>query len=195
MRTVEVVGATRLDTAAVTEALSSQKNVPLTLIDRSAVEEALGQFSIIQSYSLEMVPPHTMVVRVIERQPIAAVATTNGFELVDPAGVVIETTPERPAGFPLVLAVAPDPESAPFQAIANALLSVSPELVARLDTVTATTGEDVVFKFADNGLNVIWGSSEDSAVKSVILEKMVAALAGQPVTNIDVSSIDAPVYS
>ncbi|WP_344705221.1 cell division protein FtsQ/DivIB [Klugiella xanthotipulae] len=195
LQQIQVLGAERLDTAAVVKALFSQENVPLTLLDEGQIQEALSDFPVIQSYSLETLPPHTLVIRVAERQPVMSRVVSGGFSLVDPAGVVIETQAERPAGYPVASSLPADPRAPAFIAVAAALQAVPADLLPRIDSVTATTADNISFVLVDSGINVIWGSAQDSSLKGVILDRMIAALAAQEVTVIDVSSTEAPVFS
>ena len=39
-----------------------------------------------------MVPPDTLLIHIVERAPIGVIAAADGFRLVDPAGVTIDTT-------------------------------------------------------------------------------------------------------
>ncbi len=195
LQTVEVVGASRLDVAAVSRALSSQKDVPLTLLDRSQIERELAQFPVIQEYAVELIPPHTMLVRVVERQPVLLVQTEGGFSLVDAAGVAIGVQPERAPGLPVLVGVTPDAASAAFGAIVDAVGALPAQLTARIDTITASSADAVSFSLPDAGVQVVWGSASDAGAKAMVLERLLAALAGQGIRFIDVSSVDAPVYS
>ncbi|WGD36467.1 FtsQ-type POTRA domain-containing protein [Lysinibacter sp. HNR] len=195
LRTIEVVGAERLDAAAVVEALDGHQGVPLSLIDRGRVQSDLEQFSIIQSYSLELRPPHTMVVRIIERNPVMSVHTETGFSLIDSAGVTVETAAERPAGFPLVVNVPVDADSRVFQATTEAVRTLPPDVMALIDTVTAGTENEVSFQLRDSGITVVWGSSKESPRKGAVLRGALAGLADRNVTSINVASPENIVFS
>ncbi len=195
LQTIQIVGATRLDTAAAVSALEAQKNVPLPVVDKSTVEATLKNFSIVQSYSVELVPPHTMLIRVVERVPILAVQTPDGFDLVDPVGVVVEHSAGRPEGFPLSVNVPLDPASPVFSAVSEAVRALPADVAAQVDTVTASTQNDVAFQLRSSGVQVVWGSAKDSARKGVVLKSALAGLAGRPVTSINVASPDNIVFS
>src|SRR6185437_9860749 len=79
-----------------------QLGTPLPLIDYSKVRKELEGFPLIRSYSTEADPPGTLVVRIVERVPIALLKVPSGFQLVDQAGVVMQTTAERPGGYPVI---------------------------------------------------------------------------------------------
>lgn len=194
LQKITVVGAQRLDPNAVSESLSSQLGKPLAFVDQKSVHEALSSFSLIQEYSIETMPPHELIVRIVERKPVLNLKRGENFDLVDPAGVVIETGPERIPGYPIGEGLVVDVNSPAFEATAQSLAYMQADLAAQVNTAAATTDQDVTFTLA-SGLTVIWGSSEQSVRKSVLVNKMLAALAGRPINTINVSSTEAPVFS
>jgi len=192
VRTIDVVGTSRLSADAVRGALQGQLGVPLTLVDDGSIRSALAAFPEVESFAVEERPPSTLRVSIVERAPIASVVSpSGGFDLVDAAGVVLQHGAERPAGYPLAVDVAGNPTDAGFAAMVPVLRSLPPELLGQIDTVTATGHDDV--SFVIGSIRVVWGSADDSALKSVILQRIMGAYAGQPVSVIDVSSTQAPV--
>ena len=191
LRTIEVVGTSRIPATDVSAALADQLGIPLPLIDPDLVKDELSQFTLIQSYVTESRPPHTLVVRIVERVPVGVIVGPAGFDLVDAAGIVIETNPERPAGYPLI--EAPDGIiSAGFEAAA-AVLTVLPESIrAQLDSVTAVTTDDVTLSLL-GGEQVVWGSPEQSEYKAVVLAALLIGNPAGTVNEYDVSSPDSAV--
>lgn len=194
LQKITVVGTERLDPNAVVESLSGQLGTPLALLNEQSIHSSLTAFSLIQEYTLETRPPHELIVRIVERQPVLNLKRGETFDLVDPAGVVIESSPERVAGYPLGEGLVVDVNSPAFQATARSLAYMQADLAAQVDTATATTDQDVTFRLG-SGLIVIWGSAEESTKKSVLVTKMMASLGGQSVSVLNVSSTEAPVFS
>jgi len=194
LRTITVVGAERLDPAVVSERLESQLGTPLALLNTDDIRGALGEFTLIEAYSLETLPPHELVVRIVERKPVITLKRGDVFDLVDPAGVVIDSSAERIPGYPLGEGLVVDVNSPAFTATAKSLAYMQPELSAQVNVATASTDQDVTFVLA-SGLTIFWGSSEDSVRKSVLVNTMLTSLAGQPVSSLDVSSVQSPVFS
>ncbi|WP_158437730.1 FtsQ-type POTRA domain-containing protein [Naasia lichenicola] len=194
LRTVAVEGAARLSATEVEAVLDDQLGTPMPLLDRSTIAADLAGFPIIRSYVLESRLPDTLVVRVVERTPIGAVQTAAGYELVDATGVTVQTTGERPAGFPLIRlesagstgTTAVDRTSVGFTAASSVLAALPVELLGQLDSITARTVDDVTLQL-NTGQRVVWGSASDSATKA---EHLTALLAQHPttVTEYDVSS-------
>jgi cell division protein FtsQ len=190
LRNVQVEGASRIPPETLVQALDDQLGTPLPLLDLGEVKEKLGAFPLIQSYSTESRPPDTLVVRVVERTPIASVrASGGGFQLVDPAGVVVESADERPAGFPVIDVGAAGVANARFEAAAQVLVALPPDFLAQVDVVNATTKDDVSLVLAD-GKRVVWGSADESDVKAARLPALVKATADRDVAEYDVSSPD-----
>lgn len=188
---ITVTGAERLDPAAVTEALDEHTGTPLALLDHGAIRDDLRAFPLIRSYSTEVVPPHTLVVRLVERTPIGAVERADGVALVDAAGVVVDSTAERPPGVPLIEAGDADAESIAFRSAAAVLAALPADLVARIDVISATTRDDVTFSFADTGHRVRWGSAERSDYKARVLAAAIATSDQSVAWQYDVSAPDS----
>lgn len=186
---VTVVGASALDPSAVEEALSGQVGRPLALVDDSAVKAALMAFPLIETYALEAKPPHDLTVRIVERTPVGVIESDAGYTLVDAAGVALSTTPEPPAGQP-VLHVTGGTESDAFESVGLVVRSLPADVRANLAEVTASTLDDVALKLT-TGLTVVWGSADDSILKSATLSSVLVAR--PDARSVDVSSYQVPV--
>ena len=193
VRGVQVAGASRVDVAAVEAALAPLAGTPLALVDQAEVHQALVPFPLIQRYTIETIPPHTLVVRLEERVPVLALPSDAGFDLVDPAGVTVEQSEARPEGVPLAEGVAATRSSAAFSEVARVLRDVPPELRAQFATATASTGQDVSFVL-QSGVQVVWGEADETPRKAVVLAAILGALGERPVSLIDVSSSEAPIF-
>ncbi|WP_311244389.1 FtsQ-type POTRA domain-containing protein [Microbacterium sp. WCS2018Hpa-23] len=186
---ITVVGATTLDPAAVEAALAAQIGTPLASIDSSEVKASLLAFPLIETYALEAKPPHDLTVRIVERTPVGVIRSDAGYTLVDAAGVALATTSDQPAGQPL-LDIEGGTDSAAFESAGLVVRSVPADLRATLTGVRATSPDDVTLTLR-SGLTVVWGSSEDSPMKSEALSK---TLIGRPdASTIDVTSPHAVV--
>lgn len=184
---ITVVGTDTLDGASVQEALSSQQGRPLALVDSSEVKEALTSFPLIETYALEVRPPHELVVRITERTPVGVLASDAGHSLVDAAGVILATTPTAPKGHPK-LEITGGLDSRAFRAAGTVVRSLSTELRSALVTVRASSGDDVAL-ILSGGTTVIWGSPEDSSQKSMNLSAIMKAV--PDARSYDVSSTEA----
>ncbi|QPZ39872.1 FtsQ-type POTRA domain-containing protein [Paramicrobacterium chengjingii] len=189
VRTITVEGATLVNSDGIVTDLQSQIGTPLPLVDQRAIKASLVKYPLIQSYTVEAVPPSTLIVRLVEREPLGLVDSGTGFALVDAAGVTLRTSEKRIDGFPIIDTDA-DPESRGFQAAVAVLRALPDEVRAAVDTVSATTRDDVVLVFADSGAEVRWGSAEDSALKARALTELMSAYPPDNVSLYDVSSAE-----
>lgn len=174
LTTIEVTGASRLDPAAIVEALDEHVGTPLAFLAADEIAADLADFTLVRSFATEIVPPNTLIVRIVERAPIGARETPAGVESVDAAGVVIEVTDAAPEGVPLI-EVPADDEGTAFAAVADVLVAVPKDLVARIASVSATTRDDVTFELRESGHVVIWGDAERSAQKLRVLNAALTA--------------------
>lgn len=175
LREIRVTGTTRLDAVQVREAVESQLDTPLALLDFDVLRSDLSGFPLIRSYVTETVPPHTLVIHITERQPVAALLTGAGYLLLDPAGVEIERSETRPAGVPLLDLAEEEIAGDAFDSAIEVLLALPEPLLAQVDSVSATTMDDVTLVFAGVGQRVVWGSAAQSELKARVLERLMGA--------------------
>ncbi|ROS54236.1 FtsQ-type POTRA domain-containing protein [Frigoribacterium sp. PhB24] len=173
LQTIRVEGTDRVDASAVRTALDGQIGTPLALIDFDEVTRELAAFPLIASYVTETAPPHTLVVRIQERQPVATVAAGDGFELVDPAGVVVQRLDARQEGVPLVDVGGAALDGPAYRSVAEVLLALPVTLRSTVGTVTASTADDVTLQLT-SGERVVWGSADESAKKAQVLAGLIA---------------------
>ncbi|RFA21352.1 hypothetical protein B7R25_06845 [Subtercola boreus] len=197
VRAISVEGTSRIDSAQVQSALSDQVGRPLALVDYGRMESELSGFPLIQSYSTESSLPNTLVVRIVERQPVGAVAAASGagFDLVDPAGVVVSHSDARPDGFPVIDLSGTAIGSPGFLGATAVLRALPAALLANVDTISAATPDSVTFTVAGGGQKVMWGSSANSALKALVLDKLIATQNADATLTYDVSSPESPVVS
>lgn len=193
LQEITVVGTSRVDPAAIHDALDNQMGTPLALVDFDEITAKLALFPLIRSYTTEAVPPHTLVVTIVERQPIGMVDNGSDYAVVDPAGVVIESAPDVVAGIPIIDAGQPTITNPAFASAIEVLLALPPELLARVESISATTQDDVTFVLAGDIQSVIWGSADRTAFKARVLAALIATQAATTRLEFDVSAPDAPV--
>lgn len=193
LRRIEVVGTDRVDSGAVVRAVDGQLGTPIALVDQARIGRELAAFSLIRSYQLQFVPPDTLEIRVTERSPVVAVQTATGYNTVDPSGVVIESSPNRPAGLPLArLQSGQRLGDARFVAMSEVLLALPDSVLATVDTASAPTVNSVTFTIGGTR-TVVWGSTDDSALKARVLTLLLGANGSKRGTY-DVSSPRSPVF-
>jgi cell division protein FtsQ len=193
VRTIEVTGTSRLDPATVQAAVSDQLGRPLALVDEGAIREELAQFPLIKSFAIEALPPSGLGIRIVERTPVAQVQTAAGWDVVDPAGVVVQSSAEQVAGYPVYDLAGTQLGGAAFVAAGSALAALPADLLGQVASVTAATPDSVTFTFGGAGQRVVWGSAEQSTLKTLILQRLIATQDPGRAVEYDVSSPDSPV--
>ncbi|MGV8857032.1 FtsQ-type POTRA domain-containing protein [Rhodoglobus sp.] len=188
LRTVVVDGTNRIDPAEIQTAVETQEGTPLALLDFDAITKELSVFPLIRSYVTEIVPPDTLLVHIVEREPIGSISVDGVFRMVDPAGITIQESAERIEGVPLIDTGGADTSSPAFAAVTEVLLSLPPDLRAQVTSASATTKDDVSFVLAGVGQRVVWGSAGDSAKKAVLLASLISITDAGRAGEFDVSA-------
>lgn len=100
MDTVEVHGTSRVDAATVRTAAAIEEGAPLLFLDDAAVERRVEQLPGIASASVSTELPGTVVIDVVERQPVAwaAAPPPEKTALLDASGRVIAREVDPPTG-------------------------------------------------------------------------------------------------
>lgn len=194
VKEIQVSGGSDELNGAVSEALHPLQGKPLAFVKDTEVHDALQQFALIQDYDVQRVPPGQLVVHLTERTEVLALPRGEKFTIVDAAGVELAVVEALPEGLPLAVGDGMSKVGTKqFFAAAAVLRDIPAELRAQIAEVSAAGAQGVEFKMRD-GVLVRWGGAQDTPLKAVIYSKMVAALANQEISVIDVSATEAPVY-
>lgn len=193
LRTIEIDGTAKVSAEEVHAAIDGQLGTPLALLDYDALRHELDRFPLIRSYVTEVVPPGTLRVHIVERAPVGAIAATGGYAIVDPAGVVLDSSAERVQGAPLIDIGASGTDSVAFRAVVDVLLSLPDSVRSMVDTASASSKDDVVLVLAGVGQRVVWGSAERSALKARVLQDLIATQSASAHVEYDVSAPLSPV--
>ncbi len=188
LRTITVSGTTTLNQDDIRAALSSQLGTPLPLIDQQLIAKQLGAFPAVQSFSTEAHPPSTLNVRIVERTPIGAISRNGAYDVVDPAGVVLLTAAQAPAGLPVLMVS--DTSGDAFKVVGSMLLALPSELRGQLSQAGADSSVDAWFQLS-SGPKVIWGDASNPQLKLKVFEALLKA-SGASVDQINVSAPDSP---
>jgi cell division protein FtsQ len=194
LREIRIDGTSRLDPAVIREAVSGQLGTPLALLDEGRIRDELAQFTGIRSYVTELVPPGTLAIHIVERTPLGAITTPAGFDVVDAAGVVLESAPARPEGLPLLQLDGAGVDGTGFEAMVEVLVALPPDVLAQVDAIAARTRDDVTLSLAGSDQRVVWGSAADSDRKADILAALLARFAASGPGEYDVSAPGSAVF-
>lgn len=174
LKTILVKGRSSIAEKIIAGAAVDQVGVPLALIDFESIRQRLTSVVKIQSFSTEIQPPDTLVIRVIERTPIGAIASKDGWDVVDSAGVVTDSVKNSPSSIPIIrVSGVGDPQ---FQNITQTLLLIPSELRKRIGIIAAESRDSIRFTLRDLACEVVWGSIEGSQLKAIMLTRAIDEL-------------------
>jgi cell division protein FtsQ len=192
LRTIAIEGNHKLSTEEVLSAVDGQLGTPLALVDLGKVRTELGRFTLIRSYVTEIVPPSTLVIHLVERQAIGSIARGGMFDQVDPAGVVLGTSADT-AGLPVISVGPSGSSSSAFRPAVDVLLAIPASVLRHVQSVSATTADDVSLILSGSSTSVVWGSAAQSTLKARVLTAMLARPECRSQAVIDVSAPLAPI--
>jgi cell division protein FtsQ len=187
LRTIRIEGTSKVSSTAVQSAVSGQLGTPLALIDQGKLRSELATFTLIRSYSTSIVPPHTLVIHVVERQGIGVLKHGKMFDQIDAAGVVLARS-ATPAGLPVIDVRGARPGSAAFQSVVRVLLAMPASVSKLIQTVSASTMDDVSLTLTGTTNLVVWGSADQSDLKALDLSRLLAQPTCKAQAVIDVSA-------
>jgi cell division protein FtsQ len=191
-----VDGVTSLPADQVREAAGIAPGTPLLRVDVAAARARIARLPQVAKVEVTRGWPHTVVVTVVQRVPVAVVGEPGQRTLVDAHGVLFDTiTGAPPAGVvPLDLA-SPGPGDRATMAALAAVEAMSTDLRKRVASVAVPSAEDITLTLTD-GTVVQWGGPEESDRKGSALAATLEQLADEkldPAKTIDVSTPEAVV--
>jgi cell division protein FtsQ len=162
---------------------------PMARVSGASIKRELAQMPRIRSVSLIRKWPHKVVLMIKERVPVAGVVKGNQFALIDSQSNLYGTVSVLPVGLPII-AIAGD-----FQTglkTAMSVITYLPENIRSQVTRLDSSGIDGLQLTLRRGAQVIWGSSEDLALKSRVLSTLLSGAGAGKVKVFDVSAPYAP---
>jgi cell division protein FtsQ len=169
VRSVRVLGTTALvPRSEVLAAADIAQGTPLVLVNTAAAAGRIDRITDIQSARVTRDWPDRIVITVLARTPALAVPEPGGFELVDPAGVIVQQVRHRPAGLPEFTPAGPVPGNPALRAAADVVRQLPWWLARRVAEVTVPT-PDAVTLHLSGGITVEWGTAGLAAQKARVL--------------------------
>ena len=178
---VTVTGHSRLTVEQISAVAAVPIGNSLMSINTAAMTEQLMELTEIKVVTVERGWPHTILINVTERTPIAVAATLSGFNLIDSEGKNAGRVAAPPPGLLVISAV---PES---KAMLGAIttLAVIPAQWQLIELAAAT--QDNIVATLGTGAVITFGSSERAADKVEVAQ----ALLEKGYSVINVSAPDA----
>jgi len=190
---IQVTGTSRLKEKSIVNALISQIGKPLPTINSAEVAKSLNSFPLIESFSIVSLPPHTLKIQIVERQPIGVIQISGTSYLYDPAGVRIGIS-NGSENLPIISIQGSPEKSKQFKAAIDVLMALPANLLQRVAEINAKSKDDVTMRLRGYaGQKIIWGDGTDSVLKSRVLDALIANQKKTDRVTFDVSSPNAPV--
>jgi cell division protein FtsQ len=193
---VQVDGVTSLPPDQVREAAGIAPGTPLLRVDVAAARARIARLPQVAKVEVTRGWPHTVVVTVVQRVPVAVVGAPGQRTLVDAHGVLFDTiTGAPPAGVVPLDLTSPGPGDRATMAALAAVEAMSTDLRKRVASVAVPSAEDITLTLTD-GTVVQWGGPEESDRKGSALAATLEQLADEkldPAKTIDVSTPEAVV--
>ena len=184
VRTVKILGTKLTTTAQVRAAAAIELGQPVARVDIDAVAERIEQIRVVERVDVRRGLPHSIVIDVHERVPIAATTAADGsWWLVDRSGVMFRKVPKLPENLTVVQAY-----TELFRGVGARMAAGMPDwLRERVATVTVYAESDIRLQMK-NGKLVRWGGEEKAERKAEVLFVLLKI----PAKQYDVSAPNAP---
>ncbi|MFF7631784.1 cell division protein FtsQ/DivIB [Kitasatospora sp. NPDC008050] len=202
VRSVAIQGlqGDQLTVDEVRSAIGPVQHGPLARVDLDAVQRRVQAIPRVAKAEVWRGWPHTLRVKVIERQPVAAVKSSDGkFTQMDASGVSFATEPTPPPGVPVVElqlsqpaqdAAGVFPTSRLVQGAVRVATVLPPDVAKQSPALLVRSYDDIELRLP-GGATVRWGSPDRGQRKATVLLALMKQKAG----TYDVSAPDAPAIS
>jgi len=173
VRSVTVTGTHLVTPARVIAAADVPVGTPLLRVDPGSVTRRVESIPQVASATVTEDWPDHLTIAVTERVPVMAVRMAGGgYDLVDPAGVIVRQSQARPAALPLLVTSLRGSALRGATAVttaADVLAELQPWLARQVTEVSAApvaAGTVQVTLDMKDGQTVEWGSPGDAAQKN-----------------------------
>jgi cell division protein FtsQ len=161
----------------VREVAAIADQTPLLRVRTGEVADRVAQLPPVAQVSVRREWPSAVVIEIIERTAVAAVPVVDGFgdacepngpcwAVVDRTGVVFQTVAEA-GELPVMVVAAPGPEDPATRAALAVLGSLTPQLRADLESLTAAGPASIELTLR-SGWTVVWGDESASDAKAAL---------------------------
>lgn len=169
--TVQVEGVMTTPDDEVMRAAQITAGTPLARVDVGALEERVEAIPTVAAATVTRSWPHTLVIEVTDRRPVAAVFRDDSWRLMDATGVIYVATPERDPALPIVeIDGAPPPQT--LAEVAAALGALPDDVLAATRRVRAASMDSITL-LLNHGRRVVWGSAALSHQKATVLSALL----------------------
>jgi cell division protein FtsQ len=193
IESIRVVGLERLVEAEIQGSLEPLISRPLPSVSEAELAELLARHPLIETFAMQAEPPHTLAIRIRERQPVVIMPQGGTNYLFDAAGVrIAQATLEDP--YPFFLLAEDPTDSERFDTAMDVLLALPIETYNQVFAIEVSSRQTAEFRLRKDNLRVIWGGPDNALLKAEVLESLLASQDRTDIT-IDVSSPATPVIT
>ncbi len=186
---VEVHGGATVPDQAVVKAADIDPRTPLARVDLDAVDARVSELAAVADVVVHRSWPHTVMITVEERQPVATVYRHGSWQLLDKEGVLYGTTPERSPELAVVQFRGAANQRA-LQEVGRVVTALPTQIRSQLQRVEARSMDSIRLVLKGRR-GVVWGSAAESDRKV----KVLLLLLKRPAAVYDVSVPEQPTTS
>ena len=150
VQSVEVIGRERADRNAILAALRVRRGTPILGVDLDAAKTRLEALPWVLSAAVERELPEGILVRLVERRPMAIWQHQRRFDVIDQSGAMIPDA--RAEDFPTLLQIVGDDAPASAGDLL-ALIAMEPDLARHVTAATRVSGRRWNIAL-DNGIEI-----------------------------------------
>jgi len=166
VRSVEVTGTHLVPRSEVIAVAGIPDGLPLMRVNTGTVAHRIEHITQVQSATVTRDWPDRIVITVRERQAALAVPVRGGgFALVDPTGVIVRETTQRPTGLPSFIPSGQLAGNPGVRAAASVVRNLPASLRRGVTSVTVPELDAVTLRLS-SGISVDWGRSGRAAQKA-----------------------------
>lgn len=173
LRTVVVNGSGADDLAPqVRSAVGLPQGTPLIRIDLAEVRDRVAAVGPVASASVQRQWPHTLVVTVTERLPLAVTQANGHWWLLDATGKPYQQVNSPPAGLMPIQLATPGEGDRATEAALGVLGSLPAPIRGQVRHIVAPNAYNISLALT-RGRTVVWGANSDNATKSLVLPALL----------------------
>ncbi|MFT3969270.1 MAG: FtsQ-type POTRA domain-containing protein [Micropruina sp.] len=170
VRNVTVEGAKLVSTSDVERIADVPAGQSLVTVDLDAVATRVAGLPPVATVSVARQWPDTLLIRITERTPAFAIETPGGYWIADDQGVVFDSAAQPPKG--VLVARVPSNDTRLIGDLGTVLRALPPEVRTKLRVLSAQTPDSITLELP-GGVQVIWGSAEQSELKAQVLSRLM----------------------
>ena len=173
--------------------VSGNDRIQASKVSQDSVADLLADFALIETFTLQAEPPHTLTVKIRERQPIVILVRGGKNYLYDAAGVRIDVAGAKDK-YPFFRFTADPLKDKKYKTAMEVLLSLPVGTYKKVFSIQVSDQltTDLILRKTDT--RVIWGNAKQGLLKAEVLNSLIKT-GVKPGVTIDVSSPKAPVVT